>query len=106
AAEAARFRPAFGHLALLLQIPNVDVAERMAAEKGSALDEPERYILDARVEPARGWLASYAPDKARLEVRRDALPADAAALNDGQRSYLSALAERVDAERPDAREAW
>src|SRR5258705_13053269 len=42
AAEAARFRPAFGHLALLLQIPNVDVAERMAAEKGSALDERER----------------------------------------------------------------
>jgi len=51
-----------------------------------------------RVDAARGWLASYAPDKARLEVRRDALPADAAALDDGQRSYLSALADRVDAE--------
>ena len=88
-AEAAKFRPAFGHLALLLQIPNVDVAERMAAEKGSALDEREAYILDERVEAARGWLASYAPDKARLEVRRDALPADAAALDDGQRSYLA-----------------
>src|SRR6478672_7849737 len=106
AAEAARFRPAFGHLALLLQIPNVDVAGRMAAEKGSALDEPERYILDERVDAARGWLASYAPDKARLEVRRDALPADAATLDDGQRSYLSALADRVDAERPAAGDAW
>ncbi len=105
-AEAAKFRPAFGHLALLLQIPNVDVAERMAAEKGSALDEREAYILDERVEAARGWLASYAPDKARLEVRRDALPADAAALDDGQRSYLAALADRVDAERPAAGDAW
>src|SRR6186997_837091 len=70
AAEAAAFRPPFGHLALLLQIPNVDVAERMTAEKGSGLDERERSILEERTAAARGWLASYAPDKARLEVRR------------------------------------
>ena len=37
AAEAAAFRPAFSHLALLAQIPGVDVAERATAEKGSAL---------------------------------------------------------------------
>ena len=40
AAEAAAFRPAFSHLALLEQIPGVDVAERVAAEKGSPLDGP------------------------------------------------------------------
>ena len=106
AAEAAAFRPPFGHLALLLQIPNVDVVERMTAEKGSGLDERERSILEERTDAARGWLASYAPDKARLEVRRDALPAEAAALDDAQRGYLAALAERVEAEHPGAGDAW
>ncbi len=42
AAEAALFRPAFGHLALLVQIPNVDVAARIEAEKGSPLNDRER----------------------------------------------------------------
>jgi lysyl-tRNA synthetase class 1 len=106
AAEAAAFRPPFGHLALLLQIPNVDVAERMTAEKGSGLDEREQFVLAERVDAARAWLASYAPDKARLEVRRDALPADAAALDDAQRGYLAALADRVEAEHPGAGDAW
>ncbi len=42
AEEAARYRPAFGHLALLEQIPGVDVAARVAAEKGSDLTPPRR----------------------------------------------------------------
>ncbi len=37
AAEAAAYRPAFSHLALLEQIPGVDVVERVTAEKGSEL---------------------------------------------------------------------
>ncbi|MFL5724722.1 MAG: lysine--tRNA ligase [Chloroflexota bacterium] len=106
AAEAARFRPAFGHLALLLQIPNVDVVQRMEAEKGSPLDDPEHFILAERVDAARGWLASYAPEKARLEVGRDALPEHAAALDDAQRAYLGALADQVEDQRPTAGDAW
>ena len=35
AAEAAAYRPAFSHLALLEQIPGVDVVERVIAEKGA-----------------------------------------------------------------------
>jgi lysyl-tRNA synthetase class 1 len=106
AAEAARFRPAFAHLALLLQIPNVDVAAQVVAEKGSPLDDREQEILEERIEATRGWLESYAPDKARLVVRRDRLPDEAAALDDAQRSYLAALADRIDAERPTAGDAW
>ncbi len=37
AAEAAAYRPAFAHLALLEQIPGVDVPARVEAEKGSSL---------------------------------------------------------------------
>ncbi|HEX5014878.1 MAG TPA: lysine--tRNA ligase [Candidatus Limnocylindrales bacterium] len=106
AAEAARFRPPFAHLALLLQIPNVDVGQRMAAEKGGPLDDAEQRILDDRVEAARAWLAAYAPDKARLEVRRDGLPHEAAALDDRQRRYLGELAEVVTAAPPTSGDAW
>jgi lysyl-tRNA synthetase class 1 len=105
-AEATRFRPAFGHLALLLQIPNVDVAERMAAEKASPLDEREQSILDERIDAARAWLGSYAPDRARLEVRRDALPVEASALDDGQRRFLGELADHVAPAPPPSGDAW
>ena len=65
-----------------LQVPNVDVRERVEAEKGSPLDEAEAKILDERIDAARGWLASYAPERALHVVRRDALPDAAADLDD------------------------
>lgn len=108
AAEAASFRPAFSHLALLAQIPNVDVTERVTAEKGSPLTEREVAILDERVRAARAWLAAYAPERAVVAVR-ESLPDDAvAALDDAQRSYLGALADAVlSADAPPASgEAW
>ena len=92
AAEAAAFRPAFAHLALLVQIPGVDVAARVEAEKGSPLTEREAAILDERVGAARAWLETYAPERARLTVRHDALPEEASALEPDQRAFLAALA--------------
>jgi lysyl-tRNA synthetase, class I len=107
-AEAAAFRPAFSHLALLLQIPKVDVGARVAAEKGSVLDVREIAILDERVRAARAWLEAYAPERAIVAVR-ETLPADAVgALDDDQRRYLSALADAAlsaDA-LPASGEAW
>jgi lysyl-tRNA synthetase, class I len=108
AAEATAFRPAFSHLALLLQIPNVDVGARVAAEKGSALDEREAAILDERVRAARAWLEAYAPERAIVAVR-ETLPAEAVeALDDDQRSYLGALADaaRSAGAPPTSGEAW
>ena len=91
AAEAAAFRPAFSHLAMLVQVPGVDIAARAAAEKGGALTPSEAAIIDAREAAARGWLAVYAPDRAIIRVHDD-LPAEAAELDDAQRSFLAALA--------------
>jgi len=106
ATAAAAFRPAFAHLALLLQIPGVDIPERMAAEKGSALTDLEATMLAERIAAARAWLESYAPDRARLVVQRDALPAEAAGLDPAQRSYLAALATAAEADRPTSGDAW
>ncbi len=106
AAEAAAFRPSFSHLALLLQIPGVDVAERMTAEKGSPLTDREGAILDERVSAARGWLETYAPESARVLVRRDGLPAEAGQLDDEQLRYLGTLAEASERAEPRSGEAW
>ena len=91
AAEAAAFRPNFAHLAFLVQVPGADIPARMADEKGSALDDHELGILDERLQAARNWLESYAPDRARMAVR-DTAPEEAGALDDGQRAFLGALA--------------
>ena len=95
AAEADAYRPAFGHLALLEQIPGVDVVERVTAEKAALLTARESEIVAERRAAARAWLASYAPDRARLAVQRDALPAAAEELDDAQRAYLSSLAQAL-----------
>jgi lysyl-tRNA synthetase class 1 len=105
-AEAAAFRPAFAHLALLLQIPGVDLAARVAAEKGTALTARETDILEERIRAARGWLESYAPERARLEVQVDGVPDAAAGLDPEQRRYLADLADRAAAGMPDNGEAW
>ncbi len=96
AAEAAAYRPAFSHLALLEQIPGVDLLERVTAEKGTPLTDRERALLAERRSAARAWLAAYAPDRARLTVQHDALPPAAADLDDAQRAYLAALAPALE----------
>ena len=106
AAEAAAFRPAFGHLAMLIQIPDVDVVERVEAEKGSPLTDRERAILDERAVAARAWLETYAPDSARLTIHHDAIPSAAAELHEDQRAFLAGLAERAEVEEPASGDAW
>ena len=105
AGEAAAFRPSFSHVALLVQIPGVDVHARIAAEKGSELTERETEILAQRISAAEKWLASYAPENARLAVQ-EGLPREVAALGEDQRLYLGALALRAEEEHPASGEAW
>ena len=106
ATEAAAFRPAFSHLALLVQVPGVDVGARVEAEKGSPLDARESAIRDERIAAARAWLEAYAPERARLVVRRDEVPSEAAAIDDAQRAFLTALAARAEATTPAAGDTW
>src|SRR5947207_4007354 len=93
AACAGAFRLPFGHVAFLAQQPTADVFATAEAEKGDLLTDLEREILDERARSARAWLDSYAPESARIRVRRDGLPAEAAELDGVQRAFLAALAE-------------
>jgi lysyl-tRNA synthetase class 1 len=105
AVEAARFRPAFRHLALLVQVPGVDVEAGVAAEKGEPLDDVERAILEERVSVARTWLDGWAPDRYQVAVR-DELPPEAAGLTEVQGLFLSDLATATTAEHPEGGDAW
>jgi lysyl-tRNA synthetase class 1 len=105
-AEAARFRPAFAHLAMLSQIPGVDAAQRIAAEKGSPLTDRERSILDERIAAARAWLGAYAPDEAVLAVR-SAVPTDQLAeLDTLQRAFVVCLRNAAVDRSPRTGDDW
>jgi lysyl-tRNA synthetase class 1 len=106
AVEGARYRPPFAHVAFLVQVPGVDLPARLAEDKGAPLDRAELAILAERVATARRWLAEYAPESARVEVRRDGLPAEATALSAEQRVFLGALARRVESTWPADGESW
>jgi lysyl-tRNA synthetase class 1 len=106
AAEAAAFRPAFAHLALLVQVPGVDIAAHVTAEKGGPLTAREQEILDERVRAARAWLEWYAPDRARVAVRHDRLPVEAADLSEAQRAFLATLADVAEREAPASGDGW
>jgi lysyl-tRNA synthetase class 1 len=105
AIEANRFRPPFRHLTLLVQVPGVDLEERMAAEKGEPLDEAEKAILAVRASVARTWVDGFAPDRYQVSVRPD-LPSEAAELTEVQGLYLADLATATEAEHPLSGDAW
>jgi lysyl-tRNA synthetase class 1 len=105
-AEAAAYRPAFGHLAMLIQLPGVDVVGRVVVEKGSPLTDHERASLDQRAGAARAWLDTYAPESARLTIHREAVPEAALELDLLQRRFLGRLAERATREEPVSGDAW
>lgn len=105
-AEAARYRPPFAHLALLLQVPGPDIVVRLATEAGRPLDADERAAVLERIAAAQAWLEHFAPPEARLQIHYDAVPASAAELDGDQRGYLAALAEAVEASEPVGGEAW
>jgi lysyl-tRNA synthetase class 1 len=106
AAEAAAFRPAFAHLALLLQIPKVDLGARVGAEKGSPLTDREQEILDERVRAARAWLETYAPENAQVSIVRDHVPELTTQLTDDMRAFLGSIADEAERDWPTSGEAW
>ncbi len=103
--EAARFRPPFRHLALLVQVPGVDVEARMAAEKGAPLDAREQAILEERMRVARAWLDELAPERYKVEVQA-ALPESVTGLTEAQRIVLATLAGEAEATGPGSGAAW
>ena len=106
ASEAGAFRPAFSHLALLAQVPGVDIGQRAEAEKGEPLTAREQALLKERTTAARGWLDAYAPERARVAVHEEAVPPEAAELDVAQRRFLAELSVRARADAPASGDDW
>jgi lysyl-tRNA synthetase class 1 len=81
----------------LVQVPGVDVAARVEAEKGAPLTAAEHAEFEARALAVRRWLDAYAPERARIEVKRDGLPSAASQIDPDQRRALAALAATLTA---------
>jgi lysyl-tRNA synthetase class 1 len=105
AAEAAAYRPPFGHLALLVQVPGVDVRECIESEKGSPLSDREQALVDERVVAARRWLRELAPERAIVAVQ-ETLPEAVGTLDPAQRGYLAALATATGPQPPRTGADW
>lgn len=86
------FRMRFAKIAYLIQIPTVNLEAEAEKEKGAPLTELDRAELRVRVEEARRWIETYAPEHYRFVVQ-PTLPS--VALSPEQRAFLGRLASIV-----------
>src|SRR6266852_2401599 len=86
------FRMRFAKVAYLMQMSTVDVYREAEREKGAPLTEADRAELRQRMEDARRWLQTYAPESYRFQVQPH-LPS--VPLDDSQRAFLGHLAELI-----------
>ncbi|HLJ58351.1 MAG TPA: lysine--tRNA ligase [bacterium] len=89
------YRPRFVKVAYLTQMPSVDLPRAVARDKGAPLTDDDRGELAHRVADARRWLATYAPEHYKFEVR-DSVPSSAAVLTPTQRRYLLRVADAIE----------
>ena len=86
------FRMRFAKVAYLMQMPTVDIEREAERDKGAPLTDADRVELRQRMNDARRWLQTYAPDQYRFQVQ-SRLPD--ISLDDAQRAFLGRLAEAV-----------
>ncbi|MBZ5639444.1 MAG: lysine--tRNA ligase [Acidobacteriia bacterium] len=95
--RAAGFRPVgipFKHLVVVAQAAGFDLGRVTAILDRTGYPGLDPGAVAERMEYARRWLASYAPEDLRFEVR-ETLPAEALALSPSQRLFLGRLAEEI-----------
>lgn len=82
----------FSKVAFLIQLPHIDVKEFAETEKGEALTPAEAQELDSRVEYARRWLDTYAPEEAKVVLHAEMPSVE---LSESQITYLTHVKEKL-----------
>ncbi len=82
------FLPRFRDVANYIQLPNVNLVEHFAKEKGSTLTGQEQLILEERKKYATIWVQTYAPEEYRFRMT-PVLPSEVSGLTKEQREYLA-----------------
>lgn len=88
------FFPRFRDVANYLQLPNIDLQQKLEQVKGSVLTAEELNILKEREQYARVWIGRYAPSVYRLQMS-DVLPPEAETLTEKQKEFLKQTIELI-----------
>ena len=101
------FYPRFRDVANYIQTPSVDTQRKFEEIKGSKLTKEEKEILEERKKYTRIWLAKYASEEAKFEVKPleinvstgvsacAVISAIQISLDEQQKKYLSALIDLI-----------
>ncbi len=81
------FLPRFSQIAYLVQMPHIDLADKVALMKGSALNEADTTEYQERATYAKQWLAKYSPEKYKFDVQ-ESVPDDSMKFSTLQKEAL------------------
>ncbi|MDP2717694.1 MAG: lysine--tRNA ligase [Candidatus Micrarchaeota archaeon] len=87
------FHPPFSFVSFLVQVPHVDGQAAMESYKGAPLSPEEQAELAHRVQYAKTWLSTFAPDEAKLAIVEKP---DFGALSVEQKAALSDFADALE----------
>lgn len=90
-----RFLPRFSQLVFIVQIARLDVYEEVEKMKGAPLTDLDQEEIDLRMQYAKKWLETYAPEKYRYELQ-ESLPEAAKELTEMQKQFVKALADKLE----------
>jgi lysyl-tRNA synthetase, class I len=82
------FLPRFRDVANYIQLGSIDILKKFQEIKGKELTLLEKNILNERIQYAKVWIESYAPDEYRYHMT-DVIPEIVKDLSDDQKKFLS-----------------
>jgi lysyl-tRNA synthetase class 1 len=84
------FIPRFREIAFLVQLPHIDLFEKVKEMKGNLLNEEEIGEVELRAKYAKKWIDQHAPEKYIFRIH-DSLPVDIKEFTEGDKEILSSL---------------
>jgi len=96
--QAGGFEPVgvpFKHLVVVAQAARFDPDKVVEILRRSGYPDVERSAVLGRLGYARRWLATFAPEEIRFEVR-EGLPSEVRRLDEAQRAFLAKLADGLE----------
>ncbi len=99
-APKPHFLPRFRDVALWMNYPELNLEEKFAEVKGSALNAVEKNVLEQRKAVAKLWIDRYAPEDFKLQPTKT-VPAEAAQLSAEQKQFLMKLNDLIDSQKWD-----
>lgn len=92
------FLPRFRDIANYVQLPNVNLVQKIEEIKGEKLSDTESELLKERESYARIWIGAYAPKEFRFQMSQQ-LPQEVSVLSNAQRQYLKEVVDMLQREK-------